>query len=380
MPNGLNFKHLWVPWVIAGAFLVCVPQAGAEDNHEARRSSVVPQESDFGERGFAGPIFRTGPVPGGWAIFSGASLDMVVGSEGRLGLTSIWSDGDFDGDEVYYLGARGMWFHDVTPRFRVSVGGLVGGGAWVTDSPGPGGFRRSPLLVIEPEVVFSVAVSSTSRIGIGGSYRLAVSDEQGPGGRRLGYSGPTAVLEIEYGNIGPASGEQPTSIFGESESSVFTGLSGFVSLQTIKLGGEFAVMDGGGARVMLDHKWGIGLSGHRAHVVEDDRDRQWRSFYAGLLLQRIFAPHHWVHGSIYSVLGAGQTGYLEGPNGESNLVWHPSFEVAGFVEFNLTNFLRLALGAGYRLVIPPANDVGLTTGSTSTPTGLLQLRFGGFEG
>jgi hypothetical protein len=373
-----DFRHLQIPWVVWAVLFLSVPTATAQESAAPNTSRSVLQGSGFAEKGFGGPIFRTGPVPGGWAIFSGGSLDIQVGSSGRLGITSIWSDGDFDGEEVFYAGVRGMWFHDFNPRFRVSLGGLLGGGAWVDSPPGPSSLRRSPLFIVEPEVVVSMAVSPTSRIGVGGSYRLAVGDEDSPGDGRLGYSGPTAVLEIEYGNIGPSRGDQPTSIFGESEDSLFTGLSGFLSLQMIKLGGQFAVMDGGGARVMLDDRWGIGLSGHRAHVVEDSDNRQWRSFYAGLLLQRIFRPHNWVHGSIYSVLGAGKTGFLESPDGQGTLVWHPSFELAGFIEFNVTSFLRLALGGGYRLVIPPENAFGFTVGSTSTPTGMLQLRFGGF--
>jgi hypothetical protein len=352
----------------------------AQESTQSNSSQSVMHGSGFAQKGFAGPIFRTGPVPGGWAIFSGGSLEARLGSNGRLGITSIWSDGDFDGEEIFYAGLRGMWFHDFNPRFRVALGGLLGGGAWVDNPPGAASLRRSPLFILEPEVVFSMAMSPTSRIGIGGSYRLAVGDEDSPGEGRLGYSGPTAVLEIEYGNIGPSRGEQPTSIFGESEGGLFTGLSGFLSLQMIKLGGQFAVMDGGGARVMLNHKWAIGASGHRAHVVEDSENRQWRSFYAGLLLQRIIAPRHWVHGSVYSVFGVGKTGYFERPDSEGSLVLHPSIEVAGFVEFNLTSFLRLAVGAGYRLVIPFENNFGLSVGSLSTPTGLLQLRFGGFDG
>lgn len=104
--------------------------------------------------------------------------------------------------------------------------------------------------------------------------------------------------------------------------------------------------------------------------------------YGGLWLEYIFLPDALVHGSIGTLIGGGVTGYSrirhtrrEDREVESDFIFIVDPVVAA--ELNITRFLRLSLGVGYRHV-GSVDLEGLSRKDLSGITGSVLLKFGRF--
>jgi hypothetical protein len=104
--------------------------------------------------------------------------------------------------------------------------------------------------------------------------------------------------------------------------------------------------------------------------------------YGGLWLEYIFLPDKLVHGSIGTLLGGGSVAYSrirrterQDREVENDVVFVAEPVIS--VEMNISRFLRLSAGAGYRHV-GSVNLTGLRREDVSGFTGSVMLKFGRF--
>jgi hypothetical protein len=137
------------------------------------------------------------------------------------------------------------------------------------------------------------------------------------------------------------------------------GYSNIDNMDAITVGGRFAWM--------ASHSMGIGMGAagfmNEFHYEPSlDRDVFLTGGYGGLYIEPILLPRLPVHLSFPVLLGFGGISFISVDNdfNENFLEDSKAFlliEPAAEVELNLTRFLRLAIGASYR--IPTPFDVGL---------------------
>jgi hypothetical protein len=170
---------------------------------------------------------------------------------------------------------------------------------------------------------------------------------------------------------------------------------GHIALQLSGINDGAALMAGGGAGVLLDHKIGVGISGYgllnRVKGEPAPGSANQISFgCAGLDLRYI---HNWdqpLHISASLLLGGGSVGYLE------NESWNPAETAMGSslpgvaerdffllaepavdLEANIGSDLRVSLGAGYRL-LSGVSLPGLSNSALSGFSGRIGFRLGQF--
>jgi hypothetical protein len=140
---------------------------------------------------------------------------------------------------------------------------------------------------------------------------------------------------------------------------------------------------------VMNRTFGIGLAanGFGWDVLHSDSlnthaDRRMAGGYGGLLLQYNIAPDRLVHGFVDSTIGGGAACY---DTHEANR-WEscPSataffvFEPSANVEVNVTKFMRVAVGGGYRLALSDTMNKGLASSDLSGFLARANLEFGQF--
>jgi hypothetical protein len=139
---------------------------------------------------------------------------------------------------------------------------------------------------------------------------------------------------------------------------------------------------------VLNRTFGIGFagSGFGWDVYHSDAltspDRRIAGGYGGLLLQYTLAADQLVHGFFDTTIGGGAACYdLHDANrwdSCSSATAFFAFEPSANVEVNVTKFMRVAVGAGYRLALTDTMDKGLTSSDLSGLVARTNLEFGQF--
>ena len=351
-------------FVVCAAFLLALV-FGLPAQARAQAQSLVP-----GLDGFGGPHFKLSLLNGAPVMFGGGPAYAIVNRWLSVGVSGSYREGDADELMMGYGG----------PSVGISLfpGSWLGG--WLACSVGPG-WAEVPdagagepagtgLLVIEPEAAVTIAFGSSSRIGLGGSYRLAIPFQPlaGLGWRDL--SGFSAMLTLQYGVF------QPREVSDPDRSRL--SLAGCVSQKFSLVRGQIARFDGGYTRLIIDHRWAIGARGSRvADGILIGRD-SFRMMEAGVWGEYFIAPDRPVNFSLGTLAGVAMVGYISSSTGE--LVGSPALLLNPECHFylNLMRFARLGFGAGFRLAVPFTPVAGLSFWDTSGPTVSVELSFGVF--
>jgi hypothetical protein len=151
-----------------------------------------------------------------------------------------------------------------------------------------------------------------------------------------------------------------------------------------------AVFFGGKGGWIINHHFVLGGAGFGmvtrvptpAGAPDIGEDLRTEFGYGGIWLEYIFLPDKLVHGSIGTLLGGGSVAYSrirrterQDREVENDVVF--AAEPVISVEMNISRFLRLAVGAGYRYV-GGVNLTGLRREDVSGFTGSVMLKFGRF--
>lgn len=153
-------------------------------------------------------------------------------------------------------------------------------------------------------------------------------------------------------------------------------LSGTYSVKLTRLNGQFAILDGGGTRFFISRKFAIGAIGYRTVRPVDYKGNDFSIIYGGVWLYYPMEMLNRVHLSFSALLGYGGVGYMR--KGTNDIVGKgmPVMDPDIFFNVNLTEFMQIGIGLGYRFSLTNFEDVELF--GISGPTTTLQVRFGAF--
>ena len=153
-------------------------------------------------------------------------------------------------------------------------------------------------------------------------------------------------------------------------------ISGFYSGKWTALDGHSAWLDGGGSTAIFARDWAIGISGYRSRGSGGSGQRNASLGYGGLYGRYSLAPADRIHAAASMLIGYGGVGTSENGDADRATRATPVLDADALAEFNLTGFLRVAIGAGYRWV--PVHFHGLGPEAWGGPTATVQWATGAF--
>lgn len=156
------------------------------------------------------------------------------------------------------------------------------------------------------------------------------------------------------------------------------------SFGVTSLDGGVAPVVGVRAAWLANHTFGVGFAFNAlANEIDEKIDYKGRAIalYGGLLLQYVIGSSHVFHGSIDTTVGGGMscrfTGDTLGDEDDCHGRGFMAVEPSANLEINVASFMRLGLGAGYRVAVASsANE--LSSAELSGFVGKTTLQFGRF--
>ena len=160
------------------------------------------------------------------------------------------------------------------------------------------------------------------------------------------------------------------------------------------LNSQNAVFTGGYGGWMINHKLMIGIGGYGLVSRQDgftadgevDEANKLHMGYGGLMLEYTFMQNKKIHMTSGLLIGGGAiengygADYSDSPGSNFHTVSESTFtafQPSVNVEANMTNWFRVAVGGGYRLI--HGSDIeGLTDKKLSAPSFGVTLKFGKF--
>jgi hypothetical protein len=228
--------------------------------------------------------------------------------------------------------------------------------------------ETGPAYVGELAGLLGIQLGLGERLSLGLGYR-EVEVHGVPGITESSLDGWQLKVRLSYGIFdfrerpGPAAPRSP----------VFTGIYG---VKASLLNGQAALLDGVGIAVLVDRRLAVGLSGFRVRNEVRYRGDRFDMGYGGLFARYLVAADRIVHGAATVLAGLGGAGYEEEASGETPAGLLPVLEGEAMLGVNLTEFLRIYLGAGYRWV--PVGFEGLDPVDLGGPISSITLAAGAF--
>ena len=155
------------------------------------------------------------------------------------------------------------------------------------------------------------------------------------------------------------------------------------SFGATSLDGHFSSLTGIRGGWLINRQFGVGLAANvfgwdSTHIDSPRANTRVDGGYGGLLLQYVIASDKLLHGSIETTLGAGALCYDSASGDRCNdPIKFYVFEPTANLELNVTSFMRIAVGGGYRFaaVDDSSSSPGADLGGFVTRT---SLKFGQF--
>ncbi len=175
------------------------------------------------------------------------------------------------------------------------------------------------------------------------------------------------ALIFGFSAIAQEESEEMKTLFKRSGSDkISNGGYGSFSIGYTQIESKGALQMGGRVAWIANHKFALGLAGYgfvnnldNNYSNNDPSEYFLAGGYGGIFFEPILMPNRPIHVSFPVILGAGGISAVEADNWESshnnrsNYYYDSDaffvFEPGVDVEFNITKFFRIALGASYRL-------------------------------
>lgn len=326
---------------------------------------------EAGMGGYGGPQFRATLINDKFALFGGGPANILLTPSLCVGLDWMAPEGDAGGLDFYYGGPRMDYIFFPRSWFHLSIGSMVGAGWFSYQDPDVAGdtARSSWCFAAEPELMASFNILNHERIGIGASYRLIAGSRDIVGLDESGLSGPSVFLKLMYGVYDP--GLEP-----EEKGFIFTGAG---SRQFTLLAGRPSMLTGGGTRLLINNKLYIGVGGLTTIIGPRIGNNTLGMMFGGIWSEYVFNPHSLFEFSAGGIAGMGGGGTFNEVTGEESISPMLLADPSLYMSLNVTEFLKLTLGAGYRACYLINEVAGLEPMELSGPTLLVQLRLGGFQ-
>ncbi|GJQ63314.1 MAG: hypothetical protein SCALA702_23670 [Melioribacteraceae bacterium] len=165
---------------------------------------------------------------------------------------------------------------------------------------------------------------------------------------------------------------------------------GALAVKFSQINEKFGVLVGGYGGWLINHSLMVGAGGYGlANRIPADDEVQLQSpdkildiqfGYGGFMLEYIFDPNRLIHYNVKMLIGAGGAGYslrddFNATDTKQTAVF--VMEIDANIEMNVTEYMRICLGAAYRHV--GGNDLeGLADSDLAGPSGVVTFKFGSF--
>ncbi len=322
-----------------------------------------------GYGGFGGPQFKITSVNGEASMIGGGPLFLVVHPELKWYTSFSYLEGEADSVGLWYFGFGGEYTVFLSSILELNLNGQIGLGRANQNLPTQR--LAATLYIIEPEITAATKIMQFERLKLGFGYRCALPSSPTGQLTRKKLSGFYGVVYLAYGIFDIERRSQ--YLAGNKRKSY---LSGTYSMKFTRLNGQFAILDGGGTRFFFSRKFAIGASGYRTLRPVDYKGNDFSIIYGGVWLYYPMEMLNRVHLSFGALLGYGGVGYVR--KGTNDIVGKgmPVIDPDVFLNVNLTEFMQVGIGLGYRFSLTSFEDVDLF--GISGPTTTLQVRFGAF--
>jgi len=352
-------------------FLIAVNLKAQENNILKNQNSLFGLSSK-GLGGYGGPQFRISKTNGESGLTGGGPIGIVIKPNFKAFISFNYLEGDASGVKFWYpaFGAEYTFFAKSSVQLNVNT--QIGYGK-ATQKSG-NFFYQSSLLSIDPEVTAGIKITESERLKIGGGYHLGLIMNPAEGLFTNNMSGFYATVYLTYGifNI-----DRRNEILATHKKLVY--LSGSYSMKFTSLNGQLAILDGGGTRLMINRRFGIGASGYRTIRTVDYKGNEFSIIYGGIWFYYPINMTDAFHLSLSGLVGYGGAGYIhKNSTGKDEIIGTgiPIIDPDIFANLNITEFMQLGIGAGYRIALGKFEDIGFN--KLSGISGCIQLRFGGF--
>lgn len=183
---------------------------------------------------------------------------------------------------------------------------------------------------------------------------------------------------------------QEKTIFGANPD-ISHGGFGAPVVKFSNVNGDFGVLTGARGGWIINHKVSLGFGGYglatntKLNGLVDGKERYLDFVYGGFELEYILCSEKVFHLTFIALIGGGGVDYRFSKNRyyddrencdrefDSFFVGEPTINA----ELNVTSFLRMDVGVGYRFVAGSDSDY-ITDSKLSSFSGVLQLKFGSF--
>jgi hypothetical protein len=184
-----------------------------------------------------------------------------------------------------------------------------------------------------------------------------------------------------FGLLGLASAQDEQLISGKIESGGF----GAPVWKVTQVNGETAFLSGGRGGWIINHTFIIGGGGYstlsdvKTGLISDGKKPLYmRMEYSGLELEYIHHSNKMVHWTVLALFGGGRLEIREHePDRTTTNDRFFVFNATANAEINVLKWMRLNLGAGYRLA-HGIDYMGLSNGDLSGPEAQVTVKFGSF--
>jgi hypothetical protein len=346
--------------------LAC-PGPRADGVHSA---SLLPLPASLG--GMGGPHFRLTWFAGQPSMLGGGPAYLILDRRLYLGLSGSYLEGNTDQFMIGYGGPSAGWLLFPDSWFSLWLGATAALGGMREPAAGSSG-----MFVLEPEAIAQVAIGPFSRLGLGVSCRWAVPFAEVPGYGWHELSGPSLVVRLTYGVYGQARAREAPPRRAEPPRRPRVGLVGSWSQKFSLVRGQLTRFDGGYTRLVLRERWALGAMGYRAPNGPKLGADDFQMMESGVWVERLFAPSRRFNFSVGALTGLALVGYM---TPAEELVGSPAFLFSpeALAYLNLSDFVRLSAGLGYRTALPIRPVPGLEYWDCNGPTLSLNLVFGVF--
>jgi hypothetical protein len=336
------------------------------------RGSIMNLE-ETGLQGYGGPHFRGTWINGGFGVFGGGPVQLIFDDSWSAGLSVSYLEGDVNGMMVVYGGARGEYILFPGNLLHFSFGMTAGGGGAflkeVPDDP-QSKVTSSGLLVFEPEAAVLLNLTDSLRLGFVTGYRYARVLDRSSGMKDADISGFFAGLSIQQGLFGPSE-----AVFKKGGSRL--GTVSFYAGKFAFVNGRPSFMDGGGTLLVIDKKYYIGANGYVFRGDLKINGNEFSMMQGGLFFEYSFFPERIISLSAAIPVGFAMAGYVDNQTGDLIGSGCALLEPGAAFAVGLTEFIRIRIGAAYRIGIGFAGVEGLR--SINGPVVSIGVRFGEFS-
>ncbi len=171
----------------------------------------------------------------------------------------------------------------------------------------------------------------------------------------------------------PALAQQQTLVSGGLESGGF----GAPIVRFSEVNGQFAVLVGGRGGWIINHTFVLGAAGYGVATdveVAGNPNRRGLEFgYGGADLEVVLGSDALIHLTLQTLIGGGAFQLNYGGPTDGVFVFEPALNI----DLNVTPFMRLGMGGGYRWVTD-VDLIGFSDADFSAFFGSVVLKFGSF--